>query len=380
MKFLSFDSITNPINFAEMNEESKMRIRLSEFAKSTIQSDKSAFQGLGYESCSKGRLYNEIFRRMRYYYESVEGEEDCSFPFSFIRSKYDELEEYIKYNDKTAKAFEYVISKEKERLERSVAELLIKDDGECETITINAENCKYLTDECEEATCYGEYNFRRFFECVLESYARKGYIQRERIMNYSRIETIEKAIENKRILKVTLRSGDQAGQSVYMVKPFKILANPMNTFLYLVGVSAKQGEDDEKIASFRISRISDIKETKRASFLSRDDVNDIKEKIKSNGVMYLITDTVEIEVILDEIGTALYKTIIHNRPKYDKLPEKLSDGRYLYKFSCTELHIKNYFFQFGAHAEIKSPELLRKAFANEYREAVARYEMDSRRQ
>ena len=57
--------------------------------------------------------------------------------------------------------------------------------------------------------------------------------------------------------------------------------------------------------------------------------------------------------------------ITHNGNKYYELV-----------FDCSYDQIRNYFFSFGAEAEIISPLRLREMFVNDYKKALERYDSD----
>ena len=71
-----------------------------------------------------------------------------------------------------------------------------------------------------------------------------------------------------------------------------------------------------------------------------------------------------------EKGTQTFLKKLHSRPV--KNEEKSTE--YEYVFDCSELQAYNYFFSFGADAEILSPPSLRQKFADSYAAASKLYQ------
>ena len=71
------------------------------------------------------------------------------------------------------------------------------------------------------------------------------------------------------------------------------------------------------------------------------------------------------------------KIIAHQRPIPVEEPKliQIEDKKYyLLSFDCSHRQIRNYFFSFGAEAEVLEPESLRQWFINDYQSSIDVYE------
>ena len=362
-QIISFANLTQENSFESINDERKMRLSLSAFCISVIESDKLTY---GYKNNSS--FCNAVFTNMCRYYEYSE-EEDCVFAFGTYRKAKSKLLEITKDIK--------IINNELKNLENSLSakinRLINSDAKESIMIVLSGENSDYLANESKEANAYGKYGSAKFFKCVIESYARKTFIERERIMTYQTVETMKNAIELGNVLKIYTGKNSRQQQDVFYVKPYKIYENPLTTFTYLVGLSSKVGEENFIPASFRISRIDKIVQTKKKSFLSKEKEKEIEKTIKERGVMYLLSEAKPVEVLLTKNGINMYNVVLSSRPTADGSPESLPDGRIKLNFFCTLKQITDYFFAFGKEVEIASPVELREVFKERYKNALELY-------
>ncbi len=103
--------------------------------------------------------------------------------------------------------------------------------------------------------------------------------------------------------------------------------------------------------------------------LNKQEEADIESQIASYSPAYLIGKPERIIVRLTKKGQQSYKQRLYSRPV--KI-ESLSTED-VYVFDCTYLEIYNYFFSFGADAEVISPPYMRTRFKNAYENALKQY-------
>lgn len=206
----------------------------------------------------------------------------------------------------------------------------------------------------------------KYLITLIEEYARLPYVKRELIYFKETIDTIKIAIELHKQLVVLARNSE-----TYYVIPYKIMTDPLSMANYLVGYSYQKGDTrkNSKICSFRISRICNVKimYSKEAS-ISKIDKQELESAIEQRGVMFLFASSADnIVVRLSDKGKTLLNTIIHMRPPI------LSIDNNVYTFSCSIKQAHNYFFNFGAEAEILSPASLREQVKEQFIDAVNIY-------
>ncbi len=212
----------------------------------------------------------------------------------------------------------------------------------------------------------------KYIKAILEEYARKTPLEREAIYFGDWLETIEDGIESGRLLQVTSRQG-----KVFEVKPYALLTDAGGMYHYLVGLSMPRHTEqaEEKVASFRVSRLRDVTtrpKRYRSGRLTLAEKDKIKKELQEKGVQFLLERNEEIVLRLDRQGISMFNAQLHLRPVPTKKAD-LPDGGGEYHFDCTQRQIEFYFFKFGEHAEILSPADLREAFREKYRSALEIY-------
>ena len=143
----------------------------------------------------------------------------------------------------------------------------------------------------------------------------------------------------------------------------------------MIGLSKNMYELDaeERIVSFRLTNLAssdaqvEVFQQKKA--LTRDEKFEIEERIRKNGVQYLVSqETERIKVRFHAGGEEMYRKKLHLRPV---CVEKTEDNIYI--FDCSERQAANYFFAFGRNVEILAPEKLRQDFLTGYQRAYNLY-------
>lgn len=232
---------------------------------------------------------------------------------------------------------------------------------------LNKENFSALfEEECPEGKYYNSQG--KYIKAIIEEYARKPPLKREQIFFSSRLSDIQSYISNGLLIKLKTRKG-----GVYEVKPYDIRVDASGLYHYLVGIATFPANPDSKprISSFRISLLSSVSsrpKSYRSGKVTQCEAEQIEKEIQEKGVQFLVSDTEEITVKLDELGKKMFSSQLHLRPAADSIEE---NG--IYHFSCTQSQILYYFFKFGAHAEIVKPKKLREKFAQQYVDAIKIY-------
>ncbi|MCH5197441.1 MAG: WYL domain-containing protein [Oscillospiraceae bacterium] len=361
-KYLDFKNYENGniVCFAK-DRTDKLQLRLSYFAWSVILNDMRTY-GL-----KRNGILNLIFYNMcADYSESYD-----VFAYAALGRKNEALKVYIKEDSpKFNKELQDYLSDINDRIND-----LMSADSYRVNIVLSKDNCRYLAQECFEATVYGEYRLNIFFRAVIERYASLAHFEREKIINAEKVNLIRTAINENNILEITTGKETRSKEETFYAKPYKIMADPLTTFSYLVGLGCKVNDPNRnwKVASFRIARTGEIRKTSKDGSLTQIEINEIEDKVKERSIQYLLADVVEIKVLLTVHGMNTYNTVLQSRPVLSEMPEKLDDGRYLLKFLCSTKQAYDYFFGFGTRAEIIAPEELRNQFANEYQSAANLY-------
>ncbi len=250
------------------------------------------------------------------------------------------------------------------------AEIEAYPKGDSVLFRLNNENYQHLYNEYgEQLVETANYtSVGKYLKALLEEYARLSPSQRERVY-YSAVidDVIQPAIDAGYALQVS------TGGMTFLVTPYAVLADTYSAHLYLTGLSRamNDGSAEATIASFRISRLTNVRLRKSASHrrLTIDEKHEIEKKLRAVGVQYLLGNREVIRLRLTERGLQSYMQRSYMRPYADAIGK---DG--ICTFSCSARQIENYFLSFGADVEILEPLALRTRFINAYREASAVYE------
>ena len=220
--------------------------------------------------------------------------------------------------------------------------------------------------------CYYEGVPGRLLKAVIEEYARKTEYEREGILLREKIEELQLCIEAQQLVVLTLNGSDHTRHEV---RPYSICSDSGCNYHYLVGLTRKAGTTyPERIASYRLSRINTIKRSHlRSGKITVVQAREIEQKIRDNGVQFLLQESETICVRLTERGKKMYDSQAHLRPVFSEC-RKLPDGSRKYTFDCTQMQAEFYFFKFGSDAEIIEPHSLRELFKSQYTLALEKYE------
>ena len=103
------------------------------------------------------------------------------------------------------------------------------------------------------------------------------------------------------------------------------------------------------------------------SLLSKENV--YIEKMSTKPLNALVRKKESSKSRQTQKGKQSYQSRLYSRP--EKIESLSTDD--IYVFDCTQQQIFNYFFSFGADAEVISPESLRNRFLNTYENALKSY-------
>ncbi len=210
-----------------------------------------------------------------------------------------------------------------------------------------------------------------FLKAVIEEYSRKSLFEREGILLRDAIDEINACISSHQLIIITLKGQNR---SRYEVRPYSIEHDPGYNYHYLVGYSRKAGTDyEEKPTSFRLSRIIGIKRSHaRSGKVTTEQKREIKKKLQSDGVQFLLQESEPIRLKLTMRGKQMYESQAHLRPPFIQR-EECADGSWIYEFNCTQMQAEYYFFKFGNEAVVETPSELRRRFIKKYRDSYDAY-------
>ncbi len=329
------------------NEDHKQRVNLSNFARSVIEFDLGLFD-------PEGSVSGFLNRIITAFWESAEASVDLAA---------EERKQQLLAGGFAPEIVSVLVEEHRTLLIRKLQEY---PSGDSLSFRLNNRNFKLLYEDRAESTTYSAPS--KYLKALFEEYARLSPSKREQIY-YAPIikQQLEPAMATGNLLEV------QLGSKGFLVKPYGILSDPFNSHLYLIGLSYSTSETPEKetIASFRISRIKQVKKKKQRGKLTAEERRTVEKHLRQVGVQYLLGSSGHIKVRLSPAGRQAFLQRSYMRP----IPEKVQGD--IYTFNCTQMQIKNYFISFGKDVEILEPSSLRKQFAAVYREAAALYDETS---
>jgi hypothetical protein len=349
-------------------ETSRQHISLSEFAWDVINNDLLNFSADDAELPLAG-LLNRVF--LSFYQQA-----DASIPLR-LYEKENSLNEALKgMSEATRKE---AVARIKASYQTELIEKISKGSEHYNakrnsSITLQKKTISIL-ERLREEKYYENKNGAKvtrgkFMSAVFEEYASKPYCQRELIYYSEMTDAIRQALESERALSFSYQ-----GERRYRVLPFALQTDKLSMYNYLVCLNTSAGKpgDAGKPMAFRLSRLSEPEVDTRAKpgsgRLPAVEQTEIKTSLAKGDVSFLsdFGKKSEIRIRLTEKGKKMYNKIIHMRPR------KVGEDGDIYLFDCTDQQIVNYFFKFGADAEILEPERLRKRFGNMYRQALNVY-------
>lgn len=345
-----------------INEEQKIRITLSDRARLTMREDMEVFgtrRAATFINTVFGNYKNEAKSSISLYLQQREIELDRLF----TGTKLDAISKRI--------AIDQFLSMEKKTITVKISEYSTLK-GESKLYHINDSNVEYLLEDCDENQYYSRPGL--YMRSVIEEYCSLPFIKRERIYRKDIYEIIERACQEKRILKI--KANYYGMNQLFYVYPYKIVPDSFHTQSYLVCYSRKtdEKEKDKIIASFSMARINTPTMLTKIFHLNKHEILNIESQISNYSPAYLIGKPEQIKVRLTKKGKQSYQSRLYSRP--EKIESLSTDD--IYVFDCTQQQIYNYFFSFGADAEVISPAYLRNRFINAHEKSLKQYNTPSK--
>ena len=340
-----------------INKEQKIRLALSDRVRLTMAEDMDVFgtpKAATFVNTVFANYKSEAKSSISLYLQQREIELDRLF----TGAKLDAMSKKI--------AIDQILSAEKQAIIDKISEYSVSK-GESKLYHINDNNVEYLLEDCDEEQYFSRPSL--YIRSIIEEYCALPFIKRERIYRRDIYETIERAWTEKRILKIKANYYDK--DQLFYVYPYKIVPDPFHTQSYLACYSRK-AEDEEKdkiVASFSMARITSPTMLTKTFHLNKHEITNIETQIANYSPAYLIGKPEQIKVKLTKKGKQSYQSRLYSRP--EKIESLSTDD--VYVFNCTQQQIYNYFFSFGADAEIISPEYLRNRFRNAHEKALEKY-------
>lgn len=340
-----------------INEEQKLRITLSDRARTVMNEDMDIF---GIKKATA--FINTVFDHYKF-----EAKSSVSL---YLQERQIELDRLLteagldSVNKK--KAIHRLLAKEELEIQNRIAEFNEKK-GESKLYHINNSNVQYLLEDCNEEQYFSRP--AQYVHSVIEEYCALPFIKRERIYKKEIYDLIERACAEKKVLKI--KSIYRGKNQLFYVYPYKIVPDPFHTQSYLVCYSrkAEEEEKDKILASFSMARINPPTMLAKTFHLNQQEITYMESQLSNFSAAYLVGEPEQIHVKLTQNGKKFYKMRLYMRP--EKI-EPLSTED-VYVFNCSERQIFNYFFSFGSDAEIISPENLRNHFKYAYKSAFQNY-------
>lgn len=339
------------------NESIKQRINLSLECWRCIEDDVISFSTEN-EKLTKNGLLNRVIIN---YWENAN---------ATVSRRLNDTAKHISKSDlrraEDAEAVrEYLLKVRKAELLKAVSK---PSKGKGDYFRLNKDALEILCEKCGEEKHYT--SIGKYLHALYEEYAALSYSERERIVYGDKVAVINEAIEFGRKLEM------KVGGGLYVMRPYKLLRGDANEFNYLVGFSSELGSDEETLVSNRLSRIYFLHRTSETNMITPSETSYIEEQISQKGVAFLKGKTESIRVRLTREGMKLFALRLTNRPVC-RSKEPLPDGGAVYSFECTEFQAQNYFFSFGADAEILSPAKLRTKMKMSFNKASKLYGANS---
>lgn len=343
--------------FPLINDAQKIRITLSDRARIIMSEDMAVFN-----TSKEASFINTVFSNFR--------DEAASSIFLYLQQRKLELDMIFTGTELDTVSREIsinqILAAEKNELLKKNADFNAMK-GESKLYHINDNNVKYLLEECKENQYYSRPS--QYIRSVMEEYSSLPFIERERIYRKDIYDIVERACEEKRILKI--KANYYGKEQPFHVYPYKIVPDSLHSQAYLVCYSRKEEENDDNkiVASFSMARMQKPTILTTKFHLNKQEISDIETQINKYSPAYLVGTPEQIKVKLTEKGKQSYQFRLYSRP--EKIESLSTDD--IYVFDCTQQQVYNYFFPFGAEAEILSPENLRERFRNVHGRALKQY-------
>lgn len=205
----------------------------------------------------------------------------------------------------------------------------------------------------------GKYSVTQYIKCLLESYARMNFLDREKlILKKTVIEPIENAIRQNKAIRIKFSN------QLIELSPYKIVPSKEGTFQYLVGAV------DGKWAAYRLSRIKFLKTKGKAVFPATEQID---EALAEFGPTFFGEPTIDIKIRFTRKGLLRYEYSVIHRPIHTRIESDAKGNGDIYVFHCSEKQALYFFFSYADDVEILEPLSLRQRFIDMYRHGYEQY-------
>ncbi|MBR3919844.1 MAG: WYL domain-containing protein [Clostridia bacterium] len=356
--------------------QNKQRLNISERTKAILLNDQDVFHTQnGFVSTLKAdeqklssHIINHIFRCYKY-----DAHASLEHMLEIEKSR---ISDVLKEMNSTQRetAIKFLLNNKREEL---IAENILrtKRKGVSFTFNVDKDNIEHLvSDEAQREKLFYNDSIGDYIKTVLEEYADRSFVERERIFYKDVLEKIHTGLNTKKVLKLYLHSttsinGELKRTIVYM-KPYGVYQDSELLYNYLVGMINNDHGSAWSVGSIRLSSIQRCECLSDDAIIHKKDAAQINLGLKIRGIQYL-SDKREIQKIviqLDPEGEKMYQKMLHLRPMYINKRDNA-----IYEFECTSTQAEFYFFKFGHHVKILEPANLASKFARKYRSAARQY-------
>lgn len=400
---MSFSTIPIEKDKPYINEQ-KQHLNLSHFANTVIENDMETF---GFDK--RSTFINQIFTN---FYEEAQSSISRS-----LEAEKNRLDILIRKAEKTVEEsnfkdhlklseedINWILRQFSEKILEQKSKDLVKqaksyEKGPSFKFRINDTNFQYLTNlikspprdkncqknkdcqvdkGCQEDKYYDD-KIGKYIKALIEEYCRLPLFRRSEICFRDIIHKVQTACDKGKVLEVHFRPSHQRripetkihpGRPV-KIHPYGIETDPTSGYPFLIGYYDSDGPSktaSDRIASFRLSKIKDVKIRRRNSFISTEKRRRLEKAVREKGYAYINKGTArDIEVFLTRQGKDKYKNQPVNRPVVKSINGDI------YTFHCTSNQIFVYFFNFGKEARIIRPAGLAALFQEAYEKSAAQY-------
>lgn len=352
---------------AELNTEQKQRINLSQHAQDVLNNDWNQFA----PNLSKSGFINELLYRYA-------PQAQASITETVKRQRQMLLIQLEKMRIGREKVSQEILDAVTQNLlDPFQSEIIRKSKtyprGTSLTFRLNNRNRDYFYDPAWQDAKYYDDKPSRYMKALIEEYASHTLFMREAFYFQESITLTKAAEASGQLLRITMQNAKEE-KAEWDIRVYGVLPNDAGLFHYIIGRSVTKGglKSEERIASFRVSRIQNMRilsaSGTRSGRLSKAEKKEIEDKIARDGVQFLVGEREECIVKLTEKGKQMYRQIQYMKPNASFIDE---EG--YYHFECSAYQIFLYFYRFGEHAKVLKPASLREIFADEYRRAWEAY-------
>ncbi len=189
-----------------------------------------------------------------------------------------------------------------------------------------------------------------YFRNLILSYLKEPQYIRQTIIFKDKIDIINKAIENKNIVRIQLKN------TTFEIKPFVVTSTKEELYSYLLGIN------NLHIVAINISKILNIILLNDSYILTESELDLLNLNLEK-GIQFPFDKICEAKITLSNNGIKLFKKRYLHRP----IPDKIVDNT-LY-FSCSFSQLYFYFIAFANDIISIEPDSLAKKMLSSYKAA-----------